>query len=99
MDKETWLITGASSGLGYELASVALRRGDRVVLAATALAPMQTLAANFRDSALALAFDVTDAEQRASIVREAEARFGSIDFLVNNAGIDILGAVEEQDEA
>ncbi len=98
MDKATWLITGASRGLGYELASVALRHGEQVVLAATALAPMQALAASFPDSALALAFDVTDAEQRASIVREAEARFGSIDFLVNNAGIDILGAVEEQDE-
>jgi len=99
MDKATWLITGASSGLGYELASVALQHGDQVVLAATALAPMQTLAADFPDSALALEFDVTDAEQRTSVVREAEARFGSIDFLVNNAGIDILGAVEEQDEA
>ena len=98
MDKATWLITGASSGLGHALASVALRRGDQVVLAATALAPMQALATTFPDSAMALAFDVTDAEQRASVVRQAEARFGSIDFLVNNAGIDILGAVEEQDE-
>jgi NAD(P)-dependent dehydrogenase (short-subunit alcohol dehydrogenase family) len=38
------------------------------------------------------------AEQRAAIVFQAEARFGGIDVLVNNAGIDFLGAIEEQDE-
>lgn len=49
MDKATWLITGASSGLGHALASVALRHGDQVVITATSLAPMQTLATNFPD--------------------------------------------------
>jgi NAD(P)-dependent dehydrogenase (short-subunit alcohol dehydrogenase family) len=45
-----------------------------------------------------LVLDVTNAEQRTAIVSQAEARFGGIDVLVNNAGIDFLGAIEEQDE-
>ena len=41
----TWLITGASSGLGYALAEFVLQRGDRVVLAARSMDSMRGLAA------------------------------------------------------
>jgi len=99
MSKTTWLITGASSGLGYELAQYALSAGDQVVLAAPSLAPMQQLAAAHPETALVVGLDVTVAEQRANVVEQAERRFGAIDILVNNAGIDYLGAIEEQREA
>jgi NAD(P)-dependent dehydrogenase (short-subunit alcohol dehydrogenase family) len=46
-----------------------------------------------------LGLDVSDPQQRVAALQQAEARFGAIDFLVNNAGIDFLGAIEEQDEA
>jgi NAD(P)-dependent dehydrogenase (short-subunit alcohol dehydrogenase family) len=48
---------------------------------------------------LAVGLDVSDPRQRVAALQQAEARFGAIDFLVNNAGIDFLGAIEEQDEA
>jgi NAD(P)-dependent dehydrogenase (short-subunit alcohol dehydrogenase family) len=99
MTTSTWLITGASSGLGYALAEHVLTQGDRVVLAARNVASMQTLAAAYPDTALAVGLDVTDPQQRIEVLRQAGARFGAIDFLVNNAGIDFVGAVEEQDEA
>ncbi|HEY2750730.1 SDR family NAD(P)-dependent oxidoreductase [Phenylobacterium sp.] len=99
MTTSTWLITGASSGLGFALAEHILKQGDRVVLAARNLASMQTLAAAFPETALAVSLDVTDPRQRVEALRQAEARFGAIDFLLNNAGIDFVGAVEEQDEA
>jgi NAD(P)-dependent dehydrogenase (short-subunit alcohol dehydrogenase family) len=95
---KTWLITGASSGLGYALAEYVLGIGDRVVLAARSLNNMSALAARYPDTALAVALDVTKPTERVSAVQQAEARFGGIDVLVNNAGIDFLGAIEEQNE-
>jgi NAD(P)-dependent dehydrogenase (short-subunit alcohol dehydrogenase family) len=94
----TWLITGASSGLGYALAEFVLQRGDRVVLAARSMDSMRGLAARFPDMALAVGLDVTQPQQRLGAVQHAEARFGGIDVLVNNAGVDFLGAIEEQRE-
>src|SRR5260370_11260207 len=95
---KTWLITGASSGLGYALAEYALQHGDCVALGARSQAAMTALAARYPDRALALALDVTNAEQRVAAVQQTEQRFGAIDVLVNNAGIDYIGAIEEQEE-
>src|SRR5712671_6914585 len=85
---KTWLVTGASSGLGYALAEYALQQGDRVALGARAQPAMTALATRYPDRALAFALDVTNAEQRAAAVHQTEQRFGAIDVLVNNAGID-----------
>src|SRR5258707_2049234 len=94
----TWLITGASSGLGYALAEFVLQRGERVVLAARSMDSMRGLAARFPDRALAVGLDVTQPQQRLAAVEQTEAHFGGIDVLVNNAGVDFLGAIEEQRE-
>jgi NAD(P)-dependent dehydrogenase (short-subunit alcohol dehydrogenase family) len=94
----SWLITGASSGLGYALAEFALQQGERVVLAARSLNSMNALAARYPKTALAVELDVTQARQRIAAVQQAEAHFGGIDVLVNNAGIDFIGAIEEQRE-
>src|SRR2546421_9931330 len=59
---------------------------------------MTALAARYPDRALVVALDVTNAEQRAAAVQQTEQRFGAIDVLVNNAGIDYIGAIEEQEE-
>jgi NAD(P)-dependent dehydrogenase (short-subunit alcohol dehydrogenase family) len=99
MDSRTWLITGASSGLGRALAEHVLARGDRAVVTASSLEATSELAARYPDTALAVRLDVTDAQQRESGVREALARFGAIDVLVNNAAIDFIGALEEQEES
>jgi len=98
-NRKTWLITGASSGLGYALAEYVLERGDRVALAARSMQSMTALAAHYPDTALAVALDVAKPEQRVAALRQVEARFDGIDVLVNNAGIDFLGAIEEHDEA
>jgi NAD(P)-dependent dehydrogenase (short-subunit alcohol dehydrogenase family) len=98
LKSRTWLITGASSGLGYALAEFVLQRGDRVVLAARSMNSMSGLAARYPERALAVGLDVTQPQQRIAAVEQAEAHFGGIDVLVNNAGIDFIGAIEEQRE-
>jgi NAD(P)-dependent dehydrogenase (short-subunit alcohol dehydrogenase family) len=99
MDPSVWLITGASSGLGYALARHVLEQGDRVVMGARTVGPMSELANLYPDRGLAVELDVTDPDQRASAVQSCADRFGSIDVLVNSAGTDFWGAIEEQDEA
>ena len=97
-DARTWFITGASSGLGRALAEHVLAHGERAVLAARSVDRLTELVVACPERALAVALDVTDRAQRAAAVGQALARFGGIDVLVNNAGIDFLGAIEEQRE-
>lgn len=60
MSSSTWLITGASSGLGYALAEHVLKQGDRVVLAAQNVTSMAALAASYPETILAVELDVSD---------------------------------------
>ncbi len=94
----TWLITGCSSGLGRHLAQSVLKRGDNAVVTARKLSTIQDIVAPYPDTALALQLDVTDHTQVAQVVQQAEARFGGVDVLVNNAGHGYRAAVEEADE-
>jgi len=90
----TWFITGASRGFGALIVEKALAQGDQVV--ASARNP-QAVTERFGDqpNLLPVALDVTDEVQAHLAVKEAVARFGQIDVLVNNAGYGLLGAVEE----
>lgn len=99
MSMSTWLITGCSSGLGRHLAEAVLERGWNAVVTARDPAKVQDIVDRYPDAALAVALDVTDRTQVAEAVRQAEARFGAVDVLVNNAGHGYRAAVEEADEA
>lgn len=94
----TWLITGCSSGLGLHLAQ-ALARGWNAVVTARNPAKLQDMVDAYPDTALALPLDVTSRKEIADAVLQAEARFGAIDVLVNNAGHGYRAAVEEADES
>jgi NAD(P)-dependent dehydrogenase (short-subunit alcohol dehydrogenase family) len=97
-ERLTWLITGAATGIGAALAERALEVGDRVVLGARRGHDLSALRARYPQAALPIELDVVDAEQRRHAVAVAQEWAGGIDVLVNNAAIDFLGAVEEQDE-
>ncbi len=92
-----WFITGCSSGFGLELARQAIERGYRMVVTARDLAKLPGYVAN--DQVLVLQLDVTQPDQVAVAVKAAQARFGGIDVLVNNAGIGYFAAIEEGDAA
>lgn len=90
-----WLITGASSGLGRELAEAALDRGERVVATARADSSVRDLEERHPGRALAVQLDVTDAGGAESAVARAVEEYGRVDVLVNNAGFGLFGALEE----
>jgi NAD(P)-dependent dehydrogenase (short-subunit alcohol dehydrogenase family) len=94
-----WFITGCSTGFGRELAKQILERGLRAVISARNPQSLQDLAAKYPQTALVLELDVTDRAQIASAVQQAEARFGRIDVLVNNAGYGYMAAIEEGEDA
>jgi NAD(P)-dependent dehydrogenase (short-subunit alcohol dehydrogenase family) len=94
MQTQTWLITGASRGIGLALARAALAAGHRVAASARRGSDI-TAALGTHEALLTLDLDVTDAAQIATAVAAAQARFGGIDVLVNNAGYGELGLFEE----
>jgi NAD(P)-dependent dehydrogenase (short-subunit alcohol dehydrogenase family) len=96
---DVWFITGCSTGFGRELAKLVLDRGFRAVITARDPGQIQDLAANRDGGALVLQLDVTNRTQVEAAVKQAEAKFGSIDVLVNNAGFGYVGALEESEEA
>jgi NAD(P)-dependent dehydrogenase (short-subunit alcohol dehydrogenase family) len=94
-----WFITGCSTGLGRALATHVLERGWRAVVTARDPKKVAGLVGRHGDRAVAPALDVTKPEQIADAVEQAEAAFGRIDVLVNNAGYGYLAAIEEGDDA
>jgi NAD(P)-dependent dehydrogenase (short-subunit alcohol dehydrogenase family) len=92
-----WLITGASRGIGAEIAKAVLDVGDTVVATARSLAGLAHLGTT--DNLLCVPLDVTQEADAAAATEAALARFGRIDILVNNAGICLVGAVEETSAA
>ena len=98
-DTPVWFITGCSTGFGRELAKAVLERGWRVVATARRPEQLDDLLAGHGERALKIRLDVTDHAEVVASVKEAEARFGRIDVLVNNAGYGYLAAVEEGEDA
>lgn len=93
-----WLVTGCSTGIGREIARCALEAGDRVLVTSRRVSDVEDLVDEFPGLAVAHPLDVTDAEQVRASVAAADATFGGVDVLVNNAGYGYLSAVEEGDE-
>lgn len=85
------LITGASSGIGFDAAQTLARQGHRVYAAARRVERMEPLKS---DGVAVLRMDVTDSESMASGVKAVMNAEGRIDVLVNNAGYGYFGAIE-----
>ncbi|MHC1654402.1 SDR family oxidoreductase [Stenotrophomonas maltophilia] len=86
----TILITGASSGIGAGIARTLAQPGTRLVLGARRVDRLQTLADELRGQGaqvLVQALDVTQRAQVEAFAAAALAEFGSIDVIVNNAGV------------
>ena len=100
-DDKVLLITGASSGIGAQMARRAAEAGYRLVLGARREEPLVALAAELggEERALAVRSDVTDWDDAQELARTATERFGRLDAVAANAGFGAQrGFLEESPE-
>ena len=101
MAEQTALITGASSGIGRELATIFAQHGHPVVLVARSMNRLEELAqelhANFRVPAFAITADLAQADAPGKLAEELRRRDLSVDILVNNAGFALRGRFAQLD--
>ncbi|MFF0425418.1 SDR family NAD(P)-dependent oxidoreductase [Streptomyces sp. NPDC004520] len=95
----TWLITGATSGIGRELTLQALQSGDNVSALARDTSSLDELAQAYGERLLLIPADVREEQAVRDAVDGTLARFGRIDVVANNAGYGLFGAVEEASDA
>jgi len=96
LDGQVALVTGASSGLGDRFARVLHAAGATVVVAARREERLAALVGEL-PGALAIAADLSQADERERLVAEVVERCGTVDVLVNNAGVGHTVAVEDED--
>jgi len=92
---KVWFITGASTGFGRLLAEQLLADGANVVATARKPEQLTDLTTKYAANVQILPLDVTSQSQIDAALKDAIARFGHVDVLVNNAGYGVNGAIEE----
>ncbi|MBW2234562.1 MAG: SDR family NAD(P)-dependent oxidoreductase, partial [Deltaproteobacteria bacterium] len=99
LDGRVAVVTGASAGLGVVLAETLAAAGARVVLAARRVERLEALAARLGESgaeALAVGCDVSREADVDALARATLDRFGRVDVLVNNAGVNEVVPAEDE---
>jgi NAD(P)-dependent dehydrogenase (short-subunit alcohol dehydrogenase family) len=86
------MITGAGAGLGAGIARVCYQEGARVVIADLRAADAEAIAAELGERAVAIACDVRNEADQEALVYTAQERWGRVDGLVNNAGVNFAKA-------
>lgn len=92
--KSLVVITGASSGIGAAMAKSFSAAGHPLLLLARRVEAMQALEL---PNSLSISVDVTDGAAIKTAITQAEAQFGPVGCLINNAGVMLLGQIDVQD--
>ncbi len=93
--KKLVVITGANGGFGYEISKVFSNAGHPTLL--IGYGDVSNLEALNLENSIIENVDVTDYKKLESVIRNAEAKFGKTDLIVNNAGVMLLGNLWNQD--
>lgn len=97
--RKTWLITGASKGLGLTLTKKLLAQGYNVAATSRTIDALKTAVGSQESNFLPLAMNLVNESDVKKGIDEAIAHFGSIDVIVNNAGYGLMGGLEELSDA
>lgn len=94
LDGSRAIVTGASSGIGWEISRELARRGVRLVITGRRqerLSELATAITAMGGSAITVAGDITDSDVRQRLVETASQKLGGLDVLINNAGVGAEG--------
>lgn len=93
--QKVWFITGASKGMGLEVAKTVLANGDKVIATSRNLDEQIESIGEASENLLPLKVDITKEEEVKSAIETGIETFGQIDVVLNNAGYYLVGSVEE----
>lgn len=94
MQGKVAIVTGASSGIGLSIARMFIERGGRVALVARTAATLEREARNLGDGAVPFPIDVQDLAALEGLPGRVVERFGRLDVVVNNAGLNHRGHID-----
>jgi NAD(P)-dependent dehydrogenase (short-subunit alcohol dehydrogenase family) len=94
-DKKTWLVTGASKGLGWALVRQLLLTGHKVAATSRNVSAFEAIEKEYGDAFLPLSVDLASDQSVQDAIRKAVEHFGRLDVAVNNAGYSLVGSMEE----
>lgn len=100
MKNKVVIITGASSGIGNALAQNFIRMGENVVMAARDIVKLKEMEIGLhidQKKILSVKTDVSNESDCRNLIKKTIEKFGTIDILINNAGISMRAIVEEVD--
>ena len=93
--KKVWLITGVSSGFGYEMTKQLLEKGNTVIGTVRNTEKVKEFIEKYPDTFDCRFLDVTDGKAVEQTVRDSFEKHGKVDVIVSNAGYGLFGCVEE----
>ena len=97
------IVTGAAQGIGKAIAARLVKDGMRVAIVdinqEAAVAAAEELAGQYGADTMAVQCDVSQEEQVNTAVQKVLERFGTVDVLVNNAGISFVGLLQDMSDA
>lgn len=95
MNKRIWFITGVSSGLGKAIAETVINNGDYVIGTFRKEIELNEFIHKYEKRAKGILLDISRIDKIETTVNEILSEYGTIDVLVNNAGVGFAGAIEE----
>jgi NADP-dependent 3-hydroxy acid dehydrogenase YdfG len=95
LNNKVALITGASKGIGYGIAEALLKLGIKVAITSRSQESANKAAKKLGNDVLALEADVKNYQSQEKAVSETIAKFGSLDFLIANAGVGHFSPIDE----
>lgn len=93
--EKVWFITGASKGMGLEVAKTVLANGDKVIATSRNLNEQIKSLGEASENLLPLKVDITNEKEVQSAIEKGVETFGRIDVVLNNAGYYLVGSIEE----
>lgn len=99
LNGQTWMITGASSGIGLQITQLLLKRGAKVAAIVRSPEKLKHLSESFQSSLCIFPLDLSQTAKIKQCVQSVTEHFGDIDVVLSGAGYALVGAAEELNDA